>query len=148
MPAYWLIKSEPFKYSWQQLVADGQTHWDGVRNFEARNNLRAMKAGDLALFYHSNEGKEVVGVARVVRTAYQDPTTEEDWSVVDVAPVVPLVRAVGLAEIKGTPELAEMQLLRRSRLSVVPVTEDEFKTVLKMGKTKLPAGQRRGKGSG
>jgi predicted RNA-binding protein with PUA-like domain len=142
MPAYWLIKSEPFKYSWQQLVADRQTHWDGVRNFEARNNLRAMKLGDLALFYHSNEGKEVVGVARVVRTAYQDPTTDEDWSVVDVAPVAPLTQPVGLAEIKATPELAEMQLLRRSRLSVVPVTQAEFNTVLRMGKTKLPAGRR------
>lgn len=145
MPAYWLIKSEPFKYPWQQLVADRQTHWDGVRNFEARNNLRAMKVGDLALFYHSNEGKEVVGVARIVRTAYQDPTTDEDWSVVEVAPAAPLTKPVGLVEIKATPELAKMQLLRRSRLSVVPVTKAEFDTILRMGKTKLPAGQRRAK---
>jgi predicted RNA-binding protein with PUA-like domain len=139
MPAYWLIKSEPYKYSWQQLVADGETSWEGVRNFEARNNLRAMKVGDLALYYHSNEGKEVVGVARVVRTAYQDPTTDEDWSVVDVAPLMPLATPVGLAEIKTTPALSEMQLLKRSRLSVVPVTRAEFDTILRLGKTKLSA---------
>lgn len=150
MPAFWLIKSEPFKYAWSQLVADGKTCWDGVRNYEARNNLRAMKTGDLCLFYHSNEGKAVVGVARVVREAYPDPTASDaadavdaaeeggDWSAVDVAPHVALAVPVELATIKATPALAEMQLLRRSRLSVVPVTRREFDAIVKLGKTKLP----------
>ena len=141
MPAFWLIKSEPSVYPWSQLVADGKTFWDGVRNFEARNHLRAMKLGDLALFYHSNEGKEVVGVARVVRAAYPDPSAaadEGDWSAVDFAPVAPLARPVGLAEIKATPALAKMQLLTRNRLSVTPVAPAEFDKVLELGKTKLP----------
>jgi predicted RNA-binding protein with PUA-like domain len=137
-PRYWLIKSEPFKYSWDQLVADGRTHWDGARNFEARNNLRAMKVGDLALFYHSNEGKAVVGVARVVREAYQDPTTDEDWSVVDVEPVTPLAAPVTLEAIRAHKRLANMALLKRSRLSVTPVTGPEFKAVLAAGRTILP----------
>src|SRR5258707_232737 len=94
--SYWLIKSEPLKYPFSKLLADGETCWDGVRNFEARNNLRAMQVGDLALFYHSNEGKEVVGVARVSRTAYQDPTTDEDWSAVDFKPVATLNTPVSL----------------------------------------------------
>jgi len=133
----WLAKSEPSKYPWTQLVADGCTSWDGVRNFEARNNLRAMAKGDLVLFYHSNEGKEVVGVARVSRTAYQDPTTDEDWSVVDVEPVVALPKPVTLAAIKADSKLAEMAMLKRSRLSVVPVTSDEFAYILHMGACKL-----------
>jgi predicted RNA-binding protein with PUA-like domain len=136
--AYWLIKSEPYKYPFSQLQKDKITTWDGVRNFEARNNLRAMKKGDFALFYHSNEGKEVVGVARVKKEAYADPTTDEDWSVVDFEPVVALAQPVGLADIKKNAKLAQMQLLRRSRLSVVPVTPGEFKEVLAKGKTKHP----------
>lgn len=136
--SYWLIKSEPYKYSWSRFVADGRTVWDGVRNFEARNNLRAMKLGDLALFYHSNEGKEIVGVARVVREAYQDPTTEEDWSVVDVEPVVPLAVPVSLGTIRAHSALANIALLKRPRLSVAPVTRTEFETILALGHTKLP----------
>jgi predicted RNA-binding protein with PUA-like domain len=135
---YWLIKSEPFKYPFSKLVADGVTVWDGVRNFEARNNLRAMKPGDLLLYYHSNEGREVVGVARVRRGAYQDPTTNEDWSAVDVEPVAALAVPVTLATIRATKALAEMALLRRSRLSVTPVTRGEFEAVLALGKTVLP----------
>ena len=136
---YWLAKSEPFKYPWSRLVEEGRTAWDGVRNFEARNNLRAMAKGDLVLFYHSNEGKEVVGVAEVARTAYQDPTTEEDWSVVDVVPRASVPKPVSLAAIKAEPKLAQMALLRRSRLSVVPVTREEFECILHMGACKLPA---------
>jgi predicted RNA-binding protein with PUA-like domain len=134
---YWLIKSEPFKYSWGRLVADGQTHWDGVRNFEARNNLRAMRVGDRALFYHSNEGREVVGVARVVRSAYADPTSADDWSVVDVAPLEPLAAPVTLETIKADATLAQMALVRRSRLSVAPVEPAEFARVLELGRTRL-----------
>jgi predicted RNA-binding protein with PUA-like domain len=136
--AHWLVKSEPYKYPFAQLVKDKRTTWDGVRNFEARNNLRAMKKGDLLLFYHSNEGKEIVGVAKVVREAYVDPTAEgEDWSVVDIAPVTALTTPVTLASIKGDEKLAEMQLLRRSRLSVVPVTGAEFARVLSLSGTKV-----------
>jgi predicted RNA-binding protein with PUA-like domain len=135
---YWLMKSEPFKYSYAQLVRDGATMWDGVRNFEARNNLRAMKAGDLALFYHSNEGKAVVGVARVKREAYADPTAPgEDWSVVDVEPVAPIKAPVTLEAIRGEPDLAEITLLKKSRLSVVPVSKAHFDRILKMGKTRV-----------
>jgi predicted RNA-binding protein with PUA-like domain len=138
---YWLVKSEPYKYSWEQLVKDRQTCWDGVRNYEARNNLQAMQKGDLLLYYHSNEGKEVVGVARVSGEAYPDPTTKDErWVVVDVEPVAPLAEPVGLAAIKAEPALAEMALLRRARLSVVPVTKKEFDRVLRMGRTKLVAG--------
>ena len=138
MPNHWLVKSEPYKYSFEALVSDKQTSWDGVRNFEARNNLRAMKRGDLLLFYHSNEGKAVVGVAQVAREAYPDPTADEgDWSVVDVAPVKALTSPVSLDVIRGDKALANMQLLRRSRLSVVPVTPEEFRRILELGKTKL-----------
>lgn len=135
---YWLMKSEPFKYSFAQLVRDGKTMWDGVRNYEARNNLRAMKVGDLSLFYHSNEGKAVVGVARVQREAYPDPTApDEDWSVVDVEPVVTLKVPVTLEAIRAETELAEISLLKKSRLSVVPVSKAHFDRILKMGKTKV-----------
>jgi predicted RNA-binding protein with PUA-like domain len=138
MPRHFLVKSEPFKYAFDALVRDKKTRWDGVRNFEARNNLRAMAVGDLLLYYHSNEGKAVVGVAKVVRTAYPDPTAEDgDWSAVDVAPVMALKVPVTLETIKADPKLADMLLLRRSRLSVVPVTPVEFKRVLELGKTKL-----------
>jgi predicted RNA-binding protein with PUA-like domain len=137
--SYWLMKSEPFKYAWSELVSDGWTYWDGVRNYEARNNLAAMKVGDLSLYYHSNVGKEVVGVARVIKQAYQDPTTDDDrWVVVDVAPVVPFERSVTLAEIKGDARLANINLIRRGRLSVVGIEPDEFEYILKLGKTKLP----------
>ena len=138
-PSHWLVKSEPFKYSWDEFVADGSTYWDGVRNYEARNNLASMKCGDLALYYHSNEGKEVVGVAQVVKESYPDPTIDDDrWVVVDFAPVVPFAEPVTLATIKADEKLQEMQLLRRSRLSVVPVERAEFTHILKLGKTKLP----------
>ena len=134
---FWLIKSEPYKYPFSKLVTEGVTTWDGVRNYEARNNLRAMKKGDLALFYHSNEGKEIVGIARVRREAYQDPTTKEDWSVVDFEPLKPLKSPVTLADVRLNPKLQTMQLIRRSRLSVVPVTKEEFAAVMTAGKTKL-----------
>lgn len=138
MPQHWLMKSEPSKYSFAQLVRDKKTMWDGVRNFEARNNIRAMKTGDLALFYHSLEGKAVVGVARICREAYDDPTAPgEDWSVVDVEPVAPLKAPVSLDTIRGEPDLADIQLLKRSRLSVVPVTKAHFDRILKLGKTKI-----------
>jgi predicted RNA-binding protein with PUA-like domain len=138
--SYWLIKSEPSAYSWSKLAKEGRVRWDGVRNFMARNNLRAMKEGDLALYYHSNVGKEIVGVARVVREAYADPTAPkgEDWSAVDFAPAFPLAEPVTLAAIKATNALADMQLLRQSRISVVPVTKAEFDIVLKMSHTKRP----------
>jgi len=138
MPSYWLVKSEPFKYPFERLVTERKTTWDGVRNFEARNHLRAMKTGDQLLFYHSNEGKEIVGIAKVVRAAYADPTADDgDWSVVDVAPVKALAAPVSLATIREDKKLAEMQILKRSRLSVVPVTPAEFKRFLELGKTKL-----------
>lgn len=136
--SYWLMKSEPFKYSFAQLLRDGTTTWDGVRNFEARNNLRAMKAGDLVLFYHSSEGKAVAGVAKITREAYPDPTAEgEDWSVVELAPVLPLKLQVSLEDIRSEPDLAEIALLKRSRLSVVPISKEHFDRILKMGKTKI-----------
>ena len=135
--AYWLVKSEPFKYSWAQMVADGRTHWDGVRNYQAANNLKAMQVGDRAFFYHSNEGKEIVGVARVSRAAYQDPTTTEDWSVVDFEPVKALAQPVTLAAIREMPKLKDMALLKKSRLSVGPVTKPEFDAILRSSKTKL-----------
>ena len=136
--SHWLMKSEPFKYSFAQLLRDGSTTWDGVRNFEARNNLRAMKAGDLVLFYHSNEGKAVAGVAKITREAYPDPTAEgEDWSVVELAPVLPLKVQVSLEDIRSEPDLAEIALLTRSRLSVVPVSKEHFDRILKMGRTKI-----------
>ncbi len=133
----WLVKSEPSVYAFEQLVEDGRTVWDGVRNYEARNNLRAMKKGDLCLYYHSNEGKEIVGIAKVARTAYQDPKTEEDWSAVDVVPVKKLKKTVTLAQIKAHPKLSKMALVKRSRISVVPVTEAELADVLALGETKI-----------
>ena len=133
--SYWLVKSEPFKYSWDDLVKDGSTYWDGVRNYQARNNLKAMKKGDRALYYHSNEGKEVVGVVEITREHYQDPTTDDDrWVVVDVKPVKKLKNPVTLEQIKADPAFAEMKLVRQSRLSVSPVTEDEFQRVLDLGR--------------
>ena len=132
------MKSEPFKYPWSKLVSDGSTYWDGVRNYEARNNLAAMKKGDFALFYHSNEGKEVVGVVEIVKESYPDPTTDDErWVVVDVEPRTPLTHPVSLATIKADPKLAQIQLIRRGRLSVVPVTPAEFDHILELG-TKEP----------
>ncbi len=134
----WLVKSEPSVYAFSRLVDDRKTMWEGVRNFEARNNLRAMKKGDLALFYHSNEGKEIVGVAKVVREAYPDPTADEgDWSVVDLAPVKALARPVTLVELKAHPVLKDLELVRRSRISVTKVTPRELALVLALAKTKL-----------
>lgn len=123
---YWLVKQEPESYSWDSFVKEGGTAWTGVRNFQARNNLRAMKKGDLVFYYHSGSGKEVVGLAKVRKEAYADPTADEgDWSAVDLAPVKPLRRAISLSEIKADPALKRMALVRNSRLSVTPVTEDE-----------------------
>jgi predicted RNA-binding protein with PUA-like domain len=138
MANYWLIKSEPFKYSWDDLVRDGKTYWDGVRNAQARNNLQAMKRGDLCLYYHSNEGKEVVGIAGVVKQAYPDPTTDDPrWVVVDVAPRKPLLRPVSLATLRTEEATAGMAVVRQSRLSVCPVEASEFRAVLKLGGTTL-----------
>ncbi|MBW2267067.1 MAG: EVE domain-containing protein [Deltaproteobacteria bacterium] len=135
---HWLAKSEPSKYSWADLVRDGSTYWDGVRNAQARNNLAAMSKGDHVLYYHSNEGKEVVGVARVTREAYQDPTTDDDrWLVVDLTPVKALVQPVTLATIKADDKLAEIPLVKQSRLSVMPIDERSFERILKLGRTKL-----------
>ncbi len=132
---YWLVKSEPFKYSWEQFVKDGKTFWDGVRNYQARNNLRAMKKGDKALFYHSNEGLAIVGIAEVIREAYQDPTTDDaNWVVVDLKPVKALKHPVTLATMKETEGLSDMSLIRQSRLSVCPVQKEEYDLILKMGK--------------
>lgn len=131
---HWLIKSEPDKYSFEQLVADGSTSWEGVRNYTARNNLRAMKKGDLCLYYHSNEGKAVVGVARVAREAYPDPTSKGDFSAVDVESVRKLPRPVSLDEMRSHPVLGKMVTLRQPRLSVVPVTAKEFDLVLDLAK--------------
>ena len=131
---YWLVKSEPFKYSWDQLVKDKKTFWDGVRNYAARNNLRAMKKGDQVFFYHSNEGLAIVGIAEIVKEAYQDPTTDDpNWVVVELKPVKALPNPVTLADIKADKSLSEMQLVRLGRLSVSAVTPDEYKKVLKMG---------------
>ena len=134
---YWLVKSEPFKYSWEQFEKDGQTFWDGVRNYAARNNLRAMKKGDLVLWYHSNEGMEIVGIAKVVKESYQDPTTDEDaWVVVDLKPFKKLNQPVGLAQVKADKRLANMDLVRLGRLSVQTVKEDEWKIIMELSGTK------------
>ena len=134
----WLVKSEPEAYSWDKFVKDGGTAWTGVRNFTARLNLRAMKCGDLVCFYHSVTGKEVVGLAKVTKEAYSDPTAKEgDWSCVDLAPVKPLARPVPLDAIKADPALAGIPLVRQSRLSVSPLTKEQFARVLALGGTKL-----------
>lgn len=130
---YWLIKSEPFKYSWDQFVKEGVTFWDGVRNYAARNNLKAMKKGDLLFWYHSNEGLEIVGIAKVAKEFYQDPTTEETaWVVVDVKPYKKLKKPVSLHQIKANEHLQNMDLVRLGRLSVQTVKENEWKIVMEM----------------
>ena len=132
---YWLVKSEPFKYSWEQFLKDKRTFWDGVRNYQARNNLQAMKKGDSVLFYHSNEGLAVVGVAKVVKEAYQDPTTEDPrWVVVDLAPVETLKQSVTLGDIKQDKQLKNIALVRQGRLSVMSLTKDEFDIILAKGR--------------
>jgi predicted RNA-binding protein with PUA-like domain len=131
--AHWLIKSEPSVYSWDQFVKDKKTSWTGVRNAQAAINLKAMKAGDLCFFYHSNDGKEIVGIAKVTKTAYPDPTDKAGKAVtVDVAPVEPLKKPVTLADIKADPKFKELGLVRQSRLSVSPVGDDHWKLILKM----------------
>ena len=131
---YWMVKSEPAAYSWDQLVKDGRAAWTGVRNYQARINLRAMRTGDLVLFYHSVVGKEIVGIAKVAATAYRDPTaTEGEWDCVDLVPFKPLKRPVTLAEIKAMPSLQDIKLLRQSRLSVLPLLPGEFKAIVALG---------------
>jgi predicted RNA-binding protein with PUA-like domain len=132
--AHWLVKQEPSAYPWEQFCKDGRTAWTGVRNFQARNHLRSMRKGDLVLFYHSVKGKEVVGIAGVVREAYPDPTAESgDWSCVDLKPLRSLPEPVGLEEIKRHPSLAQIGLLRQSRLSVMPLSKSEYETITKLG---------------
>src|ERR1051325_2476730 len=134
---YWLVKSEPGSYSWSDLVKDGRTAWTGVRNFAARNHLRAMANGDLVLFYHSGEGKEIVGLARMVKAAYPDPTAKEgDWSCVDLAPVKPVKTPVALAAMKADKALKDLKLLRQGRLSVSPVSAQGFGRLMELAETK------------
>ena len=131
--AYWLLKSEPFKYSWEQLEKDKKTFWDGVRNYAARNNLRAMKKGDLSFFYHSNEGLEIVGIVKIIKEAYQDPTIKEEaWVAVDVAPFKKLKKPVSLAQIKSDKRLQNIALVKLSRLSVQPVTSEEWDFIIEL----------------
>jgi len=131
---YWLVKSEPHKYSWEKFNEQGRTFWDGVRNYMARNNLREMKEGDLVLFYHSNEGKEVVGIAKVVKEFYQDPTTEDpNWVVVDLAPVESLKKPVTLVTIKADEKLKDIALVRQGRLSVMALKREEFDHIVQLG---------------
>ncbi|QBQ42375.1 EVE domain-containing protein [Sphingobacterium psychroaquaticum] len=131
---YFLVKSEPFKYSWEQFNKDGETFWDGVRNYQARNNLKAMQKGDLVLFYHSNEGKEVVGIAKVVKEFYQDPTTDDArWVVVDLAPVETFKTPVTLEKIKEDELLQDVALVRQGRLSVMPLKVEEFDRIVALG---------------
>lgn len=135
---HWLVKSEPFKYSWEQFVKDKKAVWDGVRNYSARNNMRAMKKGDLVFFYHSNEGLAIIGIAKVVKEAYQDPTTKETaWSAVDLAPFKALKRPITLAEIKADKKLADMQIIKLFRLSVSAVKPYEFDHILALSEEKL-----------
>ncbi len=132
-----MVKQEPTAYSWDQFVRDGRTAWTGVRNFQARNHLRTMKSGDHVLFYHSVEGKEVVGIAKVAKEAYPDPTADEgDWSCVDLVPVEPLKTAVTLAAIKATSALEDLPLLKQSRLSVMPLTKKHYDKLLALSQAK------------
>ena len=134
---YWLVKQEPEAYSWSNFVKDGRTAWTGVRNFQARNNLRAMKKGDLVFFYHSVSEKQIVGLARVEKEAYPDATAEEgDWSCVDLVPVKPLKKPVTLEQIKADKLLKQIPLVKQSRLSVTPLSQPEFEQLLKLAETK------------
>jgi predicted RNA-binding protein with PUA-like domain len=131
---YWLVKSEPFKYSWEKFNQDGRTFWDGVRNYQARNNLKGMKEGDLVLFYHSNEGKAVVGIAKVVKEFYQDPTTDNaNWVVVDLSPVEALKTPVTLEQIKADDRLKDISLVRQGRVSVMGLKAEEFDRIVELG---------------
>jgi predicted RNA-binding protein with PUA-like domain len=131
---YWLVKSEPAKYAWETFEKEGRTFWNGVRNFQARNNLKAMREGDLVLYYHSNEGKAVVGIARVVKEAYPDPTTTENgWVVVDLVPQQRLAKPVSLQQIKADKRLQNIGLLRQTQLSVMPLKPEEFDLMVSMG---------------
>ena len=131
---YWLVKSEPVKYSWSKFLKDKSTTWDGVRNYQARNNLKTMKKGDLVLFYHSNEGMEVVGVAKVIKEFYQDPTADDtNWVVVDLAPHETLPKPVTLSQIKEDKRLGNIALVRQGRLSVSPLKKEEFDVILELG---------------
>jgi predicted RNA-binding protein with PUA-like domain len=133
---HWLLKSEPAKYSWSQMLKDKRTFWDGVRNYQARNNLREMKKGDLCLYYHSNDGKEVVGIVKIVKEHYQDPTTEDtNWVVVDVSPFASLKKPVGLDVIKKDPRLANIGLVRQGRLSVMKLSKEEFDVILELSES-------------
>ncbi len=136
--SFWIIKQEPSQYNWKQFEKDRETYWDGVRNYQARNNLKNMKKGDNLLFYHSVVGKEIVGIAEVTREAYPDPTTDDErWVVVDLKPIKPFKVPVTLEEIKAHKELSEIALIKQARLSVMPITKKEFQILLKLGKTKL-----------
>jgi predicted RNA-binding protein with PUA-like domain len=135
---FWLVKQEPTKYSWDEFVHDKETYWDGVRNYQARNNLKAMKKGDYAFYYHSVSDKKIMGIAKVTKEFYQDPTTPDDrWVVVDLKPVKPFKNQVSLEQIKGEKSLQDIALVKQSRLSVAPLTQKEFKIILKMGGTDL-----------
>ena len=135
--AYWLVKSEPFKYSWDQFQKDKKTYWDGVRNYAARNFLKTMKKGDQVFFYHSNEGLEIVGIAEVAKEYYQDPTTDEEaWVVVDLKPKKKLRKPVTLQQIKQDKRLANMALVKLGRLSVTPVTDEEWTIIMDLAETK------------
>ena len=135
---FWLVKQEPSQYSWDKFVADGETHWDGVRNYQARNNLQAMKKNDLVFFYHSVTGKDIRGIAKVTREAYPDPTTDDlRWVVVNLRPLKALIRPVTLEEIKAHKDLQDIALVKQSRLSVMPITKKESQIVLKLSKTSI-----------
>ncbi len=132
---HWLVKSEPFKYSWDKFVIDGETQWDGVRNYAARIHLNSMKKGDHVMFYHSNEGMEIVGIAKVTRIAYPDPTTDDErWVAVDLAPHKKLKKPVSLVQIKADERLKDIALVRIGRLSVMPLKKEEFDVIMELSK--------------
>jgi predicted RNA-binding protein with PUA-like domain len=136
--SFWLVKQEPSQYSWETFVKDGKTYWDGVRNYQARNNLQSMKKGDLVFFYHSITGKDIRGIAKVTRESYQDPTSDDPrWVVVDIKPVKALTHPVTLEDVKMHKDLQDIALVRQSRLSVMPVTNKESRVILKLSKTSI-----------